>query len=219
MQGRLGSTRLPGKGLFTFFGQTVWERMCDIALEIEGVEKVVFATGDKPENYLVEDMIRAKGVDFFAGSEENVLQRFAKVAENSTADYILRFTCDNYLIQPEVVEALIAAMYEHDADYGYIDPLSHFSGEVICRSLLLEHYKSGNYSDMAREHVTWDIRHQDDLKKVVLSDDLLGLDHHMKLTLDNLEDLIALKKIESSYADCRNIRCLGAVIDLQKNLF
>lgn len=216
MQGRLGSTRLPGKGLFTFFGQTVWERMCDIGKAISGAKEVVFATGDRAENYVAKGMIEAKGVRFHAGSEENVLERFALIAEQSNADYVLRFTCDNYLIQPDVVEELIATMHERNADYGYVEPLSHFAGEVIRRELLVQHYQSGDYSEMAKEHVTWDIRQRSDLKKVILASDLAGIDHHHRITLDTLEDLIHMKKIESQHEDLRHVRSIDSVIKLQK---
>lgn len=216
MQGRLGSTRLPGKGLFTFFGQTIWERMCDIGKEIKGVNEVVFATGDRPENYVAKDLIEAKGVRFYAGSEENVLQRFALIAQESEADYVVRFTCDNYLIQPDVVEQLIAEMYTHDADYGYVDPLSHFAGEVIRRDLLVQHYGSGEYSEMAKEHVTWDLRHRDGIKQVVLASGLGGLNHQEGITLDALDDLVQLKKIESEFNGCRNVRCMDSVVKLQQ---
>src|ERR1017187_9280429 len=99
LQGRLRSTRLPGKGYFTFFGQTLWERACDIALAVRSVQKVVFATGDLSENCLMRPLIEAKGVGFLAGSENNVLQRFWQAIEGYSGEYLVRITCDNYLVQ------------------------------------------------------------------------------------------------------------------------
>ncbi len=153
MQGRLRSSRLPGKGFFTFFGQTMWERACDIALAVPGVEEVVFATGDLPENFLMKPLVEARGARFFAGSEDHVLQRYCAAVENSRADLVVRMTCDNYLMQPEFITAVIAATEAARADYGFIEPLSHFAGEVIRRECLLEEYARGQYSARPRANM------------------------------------------------------------------
>lgn len=211
MQGRLRSTRLPCKGFFTFFDQTIWERMCDIATDISYATDVVFATGDIPENYIAKNLIEAKGVSFFAGSEDNVLERFCKIAEKSDAEYIVRITCDNYLIQPEVIEELIKGVLENKADYGYIEPLSHFSGEVIKKDVLLSSWKNGNPTDMALEHVTWDIRNNSALNIYRAPNNLCGIKHELKITLDTVDDFILMKNLEFSNSSLRNLRCLDAI--------
>ncbi|MDB4492507.1 hypothetical protein N9200_00670 [Akkermansiaceae bacterium] len=211
MQGRLRSTRLPAKGFLPFFGQTVWERMCDIALEISGENQVVFATGNLPENKIAQSVIEAKGVRFYAGSEDDVLRRFCRVAENSNAEYVVRLTCDNYLVQPDVVEGLVSEVSTADADYGYISPLSHYAGEVIRRQVLLKSWRSGSSSDMAIEHVTWDIRQDPKVSKVVLPDDYLGLCHEKSVTLDSIEDFIRMKALERDCPELKAPRCLEAV--------
>ena len=209
MQGRLRSTRLPAKGFHTFFGQTIWARMCDIALAVKGSNEIYFATGDLPENQLARPLVEAQGVKFFAGSEENVLERFAQIALLSKQEYILRITCDNYLIQPEVIDGLYEAVSSAQADYGYIDPLSHYAGEIIKRTVLLEHWQSQKYSAAAREHVTWDIRHNPETKKVVLPSNFMGLNHEKSITLDNIEDFILMKKLESTHPGLKSVRCLS----------
>ena len=211
MQGRVRSSRLPAKGFLPFFGQTVWERMCDIGLAIRGAEQVVFATGDLPENQLAKTLIETKGVHFYAGSEDNVLDRFCRIAENSDAEYIVRLTCDNYLIQPDVVECLVSAVSERKAEYGYIDPLSHYAGEVIRRETLLDCWRSGSYSALAREHVSWDIRHDTSVSKIIFPNDYLGLMHDRSVTLDSIEDFIRMKTLERDFPELRNTRCLESL--------
>ena len=211
MQGRVRSTRLPGKGFFTFFGQTIWERMCDIAMDVRGVSEVVFATGDLPENHLMRPLVEAKGVRFFAGSEDNVLERFCRALEGTRVDYLIRITCDNYLIQPDVIEGLAAATAAADADYGFVEPLSHYGGEVIRIKTLRQSFSRGDYSDLAREHVTWDIRNATASRKVALPPDYLGLDHTCSLTLDTIDDLVLMKRLEAKQPGLRPVRCMDAV--------
>jgi len=208
LQGRLRSTRLPGKGFFTFFGQTIWERMCAIAREVRGAQEVVFATGDLPENELIRPVVEATGVRFLAGSEDNVLERFCQAVRASRAEYVGRITCDNYLIQPEFIEALAESVQAARADYGYIEPLSHYAGEIVRREVLLEEFARGNYSPLAREHVTYDIRQSATLVKTILPADFGGVDHRRSVTLDNLEDLIQLKRLEQTHPALARVRCV-----------
>ena len=215
MQGRLRSSRLPAKGFLPFFGQTVWERMCDIGLAVHGAEQVVFASGDLPENYLAKPLIESKGVRFFTGSEENVLERFCRVAELYKAEFIVRLTCDNYLIQPEVIEGLVEAVSASNADYGYISPLSHYAGEVIRSKTLIDCWCSGSSSSLAREHVTWDIRRDPSVSKVILPSDYLGISHENSVTLDSIEDFIRMKTLERDLPELAEPRCLDAVRRIQ----
>ncbi|MBA4135858.1 MAG: hypothetical protein C0518_00920 [Opitutus sp.] len=211
LQGRVRSTRLPAKGFLPFFNQVVWERMCDIALAVRGAEQIVFATGDAPENQIAKPLVEAKGIRFFSGSEENALDRFCRVAETSTSEYIVRITCDNYLVQPEVIEGLFAAAREARADYGYVAPLSHYAGEVIRRETLLAGWRAGSYSALAREHITWDIRENAAISRVVLPEDYLALDHEHSVTLDTVDDFVRMKKLEQTMPGLRPVRCLEAV--------
>ena len=118
MQARVCSTRLPGKSFFTFFGQTMIERACSIAKEIKDVNKIILATGDRPENQALRPLVEGMNVDFFVGSEDNVLERFYQAIDGYEGRYMLRMTCDNYLIQPDVIEGLHKAAKQHDADYA-----------------------------------------------------------------------------------------------------
>ncbi len=124
---------------------------------------------------------------------------------------MIRITCDNYLIQPDVIEGLAGATKTADADYGFIEPLSHYAGEVIRVEALREAWASGDYSDLAREHVTWDLRQSPATRKIALPKDYLGLDHSASVTLDTIEDLIQLKTLEAERPELEPVRCLDAV--------
>lgn len=210
MQARLCSTRLPGKAFFTFFGQNMIERACTIAKEIKGVDRIILATGDKPENHSFQPYAENMGVEFFIGSEDNVLERFYQAIETYQGEYLLRMTCDNYLIQPEVVESLHQIALKENADYAYIEPLSHFSGEIVRCDAIRNAFESG-YSPEAKEHVTWDIRKKPGYKVKALPNDFCGLNHDLAITLDTLNDLLLMKKLEHQYPAFSPVRCLDAL--------
>lgn len=219
LQGRARSTRLPAKGFFTFFGQTIWERMCDIANEITFAEKVVFATGDRAENCLMKPLVGSKGVEFYAGSEENVLERFCGVIRLHPCEYVVRITCDNYLVQPDLIEDLYRLVRRNNADYGYISPLSHYCGEVIKSKLLLDIAEAGTPSKMSSEHVTWDIRNGSNSKIVSLGEGYRNLNHSDSLTLDSVDDFFKMKYLEKNHPDLEAVRCIAALEKLDKQKF
>ena len=207
LQGRIASERLPGKGYFTFFGETIWERMCRIARAVEGVDRVIFATGGNPQNRILEPLIAAQGVQWFVGDEDHVLRRYVNATADCDDGYLVRITCDNYLVQPDMVEGIIDAVVGSSADYGYIEPLSHFAGEVVRIDALRECLRSGP-SAMAREHVTYDIRTTGSYKTVALPADFGGLDHTKRLTLDAIDDLLVLKTLERDHPALEPLRCV-----------
>lgn len=210
LQGRMASERLPGKGYFTFFGETIWARMCQIALATEGVDRVIFATGDNPQNRILAPLVEAQGVEWFVGDEQNVLKRFVDATATSDDDYLVRITCDNYLVQPALIERLVDAVLEASADYGYIQPLSHFAGEVVRLDALRDNLQS-DPSPLAREHVTYDIRSSEAYKSLALPPDFGGVDHQQRITLDEIDDLIVMKTLERDHHELAAVRCENAV--------
>jgi spore coat polysaccharide biosynthesis protein SpsF len=217
MQGRLRSTRLPGKGFFTFFGKTIWERMCDIAMSVDGVDDVIFATGDDPDNQLMRPLVESRGAKFFSGSETNVLQRYCRAIEHFKGEYLIRLTCDNYLAQPRIITALYREAKKKACDYAYIEPLTHYAGEVVKCSALRQCH-AGSYSDQAREHVTWDIRNNPHADLCVLPAGFMGINHQMPITLDTIDDLVLLKTLESRYPELEAVSCMDGLSLAQNNI-
>lgn len=183
--------------------------MCDIGLSVRGAEEVYFATGDLPENLLGRELIEKKGVKIFVGSENDVLGRFCDLVAASGHDHIVRITCDNYLVQPEVIEALVHQARMDGAGYAYVEPLSHYAGEYIRRDVLLS--ARTKPSAEGKEHVTWDIRKGNEAHILALPRDFLGLDHTHGPTLDSVDDFIRMKLLERNYPELSHPRCLQAL--------
>lgn len=206
LQGRLNSSRLPGKGLFNLFGQTIFERMCDIASEIKCAKKIVFATGDNPKNEILVELLKNKNVNIFFGKEDNVLDRFYQISMNENEEYITRITCDNYLAQPFFIEELFELIQKTHADYAFIEPLSHYSGEIFTKTALKEIYESKGFSKESIEHVTYDFRNSNKFKVASFPKDFYEVDHSSSVTLDTLDDLIFMQKIQKEMPQFRKIR-------------
>jgi len=216
LQGRLGSSRLPAKGFLTFFDKVIWERVFLIVKNIPEVDSVIFVTGNNKENLVVKKFVERFNIKFYVGDEHNVLSRFQDVAKTIKSDYFLRLTCDNYLIQPEVIENLFKLMKSESSDYANVEPLSHFSGEIVKTSFFNNYYKDSLPSEYAIEHVTWDIRNDLSVKKTIANSDFLGINHNEGITLDTLDDFVMMKKLENKFPKLKQLRCLEEIKRIQK---
>jgi spore coat polysaccharide biosynthesis protein SpsF len=135
LQARMGSERLPGKTLQLILGRPlihyVIARLKCIAL----ADMCVLAVPDTADNEVLRDVAREMAIEFFTGSESDVLDRFYRAAEFFDLDHIYRATGDNPLVEPRRQEELIR--YHLAGGYDYTEDflrLPHgLGGEVFSR--------------------------------------------------------------------------------------
>ena len=86
-------------------------------------------------------------------------------------------------------------------DYAYVSPLSHYAGEVVSKQL----FKKKKVSKMAKEHVTWDFRSSNKIKILKYPKNFLDLNHSKSITLDTINDLVFMKKIEKKFVGLKQV--------------
>jgi len=116
IQARIGSTRLPNKIMANLGGKPELEHVYD-RCKMANVDKVIIATSTKKENDVIEKFCKEKNIDFFRGSENDVLDRFYKTAKKFELDVIIRATGDCPLISPEVINKVIEGFKKQKVDY------------------------------------------------------------------------------------------------------
>jgi len=125
IQARTGSTRFPGKVLEPLGGLSILGWTARAAQAIPGVDRVCVATSDAPGDDPVVEWCEQHGVTCVRGDENNVLVRFAKVAEVEPGDNYLRLTADCPLLDPSVCGMVLAALEASGSDYACnVDPRS-----------------------------------------------------------------------------------------------
>ena len=217
IQARLCSTRLKGKILFNFFDKTIIDRIIDIAKKIKFKKKIIILSGNYKKNFFLKEYAKKNKIEIFFGNENNVLNRFQKyISKNNLKNsFILRLTSDNYLAQPKIIDRVISEGLKKNYDYCYIKPLSHFAGELIKGSILLN--EKGK-SKSVKNHVTIGIRKNKKIKKLALSKHYMKIDHSKYFTLDTLEDLRIMKTLEEKYPSLKKIDCLETLKLIQKKI-
>lgn len=121
VQARMGSTRLPGKVLKKLGNKAAIEWAVAAAWRATGVDKVVVATSTAPENDALANHPFGERVfvpQIVRGSENNVLDRYRQVIDETGADVIVRLTADCPLLDSRVISEVIG-LYKANPKCAY----------------------------------------------------------------------------------------------------
>jgi len=204
IQARMSSTRFPGKvlqpllndvPLIVFMAQRVRQAAC--------ISDLVIATSDDPSDDPLENILRIHGLRCFRGSLNDVLDRFYQAAKSAASEYVVRLTGDCPLIDPQLIDQVLAALKQHAADYASnIDPPTFPDGlDVECFSFAaLERAWREAQLPSEREHVTPFIRQRKDLFRGVNVSAVADFSQ-LRWTVDYPDDLQLVHEL---------LRCAGA---------
>jgi len=117
IQARMGSSRLPGKVLKPILGRPMLGHIVERVRSVPTIDEVVVAVPDDAPNEVLRQFCRQDGIKVFAGSENDVLDRFYKTALFHQANPVLRITADCPLADPELIEQLIRDFRSGGYDY------------------------------------------------------------------------------------------------------
>ena len=207
IQARMGSTRLPGKILKPFYGgKTLLETLLDNLHKVNGV-KVIVATSVNKNNDQLESFLRERNELVYRGSENDVLDRFIKAAEENNVEGIVRICSDNPFMDWHGVANLVEKAKTSDADYiGFRineNPsiLTHFGfwGEYVTLNALKRVYSTTDLGTPAHEHVTFHVyKHPEEYKcEWIAGPDFLEGRDDIRLTIDTPDDLQNALKVYS----------------------
>ena len=191
VQARMGSTRFPGKVLMDLGGDAVLARVVRRLCRASQIHQIVVATTDAANDDEIATECARLQVSCFRGSEHNVLDRYLRAAEHFRSDLIVRVTADCPLIDPEVVDEVVAACITTDVDLSFNDVPRTFP-----RGLDVEAFTTATLrrmQDMAdrpyqREHVTPLVYERSDIFRTHLVKGHRDLSH-LRWTVDTPEDL------------------------------
>lgn len=106
IQGRMGSTRLPGKLLAPIAGRPLLRLLVE-RVRAAAVDEWWFATSDRPEDEVAAAWGAALGVRVLRGDGDDVLSRFAAIVEMRDPAWIVRLTADNPFTDAHAIDALL----------------------------------------------------------------------------------------------------------------
>jgi spore coat polysaccharide biosynthesis protein SpsF len=196
VQARMGSTRLPGKVLADIAGATMLARVVRRLRDARRPSEIVVATSTGAEDDAVVVETERLGAGVHRGSGSDVLARFLGAARAFAADVIVRVTADCPLLDPGVVDRVIAALTE-EVDYASNTHDRSFPRGLDVEAMhrdTLERIARLGTSAAAREHVTAFVMEQPALFRIaqVGADDD---DSDLRWTVDTADDLAMVRRL------------------------
>jgi spore coat polysaccharide biosynthesis protein SpsF (cytidylyltransferase family) len=157
IQARMGSTRLPGKVMADVAGKPLLRHVIDRVGAIQGVDQVILATPSSEYERPLIQLAKDCAIEIFAGSEDDVLDRYYQAALTYSADAIVRITADCPFLDPVVSSLVVKRFVQGAYDYvSNIHPPSFPDGldtEVFSVVALERAWREGVLAS-EREHVT-----------------------------------------------------------------
>lgn len=203
-QARMGSSRLPAKVTKEIMGMSLMEIQLLRVIRCQMVNQIVVATPVGIEQKPIHDICNNLGVEFFEGSESNVLDRYYFAAKKYNAEWVVRITSDCPLIDPGLIDEIVSKVIAENKDYGSNTLFETFPDgqdvEVFKFKVLEDARKKVNLNS-DKEHVTPYIKRncETNLGTLYSSTFLINnVDHSgIRMTVDEKEDFDAISILVS----------------------
>lgn len=198
IQARIGSTRLPRKILKELdVKSTVLDYVIEQTSTSKKIEKIIVATTNLKQDEIIADFCNKKGVSFFRGSDNDVLDRYYQCAKKYSFDTIVRITSDNPLVDPEIIDLAIEKFETGNYDMVTTCHVRSFpygiSVEVFSFQALKECWKNAKMQS-EREHVITYMHNKNQNFKIfnLINEENLT---YINCTVDNESDYKLVKKV------------------------
>jgi len=197
IQARMGSTRLPNKVLTDIEGHPMLWHLIQRLKFSKYTFEIIIATTNSDKDKLILKFSEDVKVKSYAGSEEDVLDRYYKAALKYKVNIIIRITSDCPLIDSEICDKVIKYYLENNFDYvSNTNPPTFPDGldvEILNFKVLKKAWKEAKLKS-EREHVTsyiWKNSHLFKFGNVTNNQNL----SQMRWTVDEKEDLEFVREI------------------------
>jgi spore coat polysaccharide biosynthesis protein SpsF len=117
IQGRMSSSRLPGKILADIAGQPMLTRVYTRTSRAKTLDEVIFATTTDASDDPVAEYCEFSGIHHTRGSLFDVLDRYYQTALQAKADVIVRITADCPVIDPELIDYVVNTLLDDEYDF------------------------------------------------------------------------------------------------------
>ena len=118
VQARMGSSRFPGKMLARLADKPLIIHALERVSKAKLVNRVILASTTSLKDKELLNYVSKLGFDVFAGSEEDVLDRFYQAAKKFKASIIVRITGDCPFIDFDIIDQVISLYKNKNLDYA-----------------------------------------------------------------------------------------------------
>jgi len=197
---RMKSSRLPLKALLDINGKPLLLRLIDRISERISLNKIIICTSSNLQDDAIESFSIQNDLNYFRGSELDVMDRFIKASDAFNAKTIVRITGDNPLTDPVVLESMIKFHLKKRAEYTFTNdiPIGTRSEIIDVSALKRIHRQLSNpkYS----EYMTHMLMRPDKLELCEFHVNNQRLKRpELSLTVDTLKDINLVRDIYKEF--------------------
>ncbi len=159
IQARVQSTRLPKKIILPILGRPVLALMLERVRAAKLVGTVVVATTTDSTDDPIEALCQAEDIPCYRGHPTDLLDRHYQLAKQYQADVVVKIPSDVVLIDPQVIDRVLAFYLDQADEYDFVSnlhPQSYPDGndvEVMSMGALEIVWREAK-RDFEREHTT-----------------------------------------------------------------
>ncbi|MBQ0166622.1 MAG: methyltransferase domain-containing protein [Treponema sp.] len=192
VQSRLGSTRLPEKGLLPVGGKPAIAHVLDTMRHVPA--DAYYLATDEASYERLAPVAADCGWECFAGPAEDVLERFCLLIEKTHADVVVRATGDNPFLFADAASASLEEFLSriekgNPCDYFTYTGLPHGSGIEVMNAASLLDTRRLTKSPYDHEHVGPALYNHDDYWKCVFEPAPEKWNHpELRTTIDTFGD-------------------------------
>ncbi len=222
IQARMGSTRLPGKVMLPLAGKPLLLRMVERVRATRIPITTVVATTTNSDDTDIRILCAREGIPCYSGDAHDLLDRHYRTALLYDADIVVKVPSDCPLIDPRIIETVLAYYIRNAEDYDFVSnlhPATWPDGndvEVMPINALREAWQEAK-RPMEREHTTPFFWEQPDRYRIGNVAWEAGLDYSMshRWTIDYPEDYRFIRTVyDALYYDDRPNFSLDDILHL-----
>ena len=217
---RTDSKRLANKAMLKIRNKTCLEILIKRLQSSKCINKIIICTTKKKEDDQIVKIAKKNKIDFFRGSELNVLSRIIGAVEKYKGDIIIRVTGDDILIDPVYLDKTINFSIKRNLDYATNKGIpSGCEVEVFTKKCLYDLRKFSHDQDGTEYLTTYITDHPNEfsLGKLPISK---KLKKNYRLTIDTKDDFKVVKKILTHFKNLDfSLKDLIKFCDKNKKLF
>ena len=117
IQARMGSARLPGKPLAPLAGKPLVHRCFDQCRQSKSAPICVVAIPTGTEDDPLAEYLEREQIPFFRGDPVHLVRRYLECARHFGIDTVVRVTGDNPVVDPAVIDLVVARHFSEHGDY------------------------------------------------------------------------------------------------------
>jgi spore coat polysaccharide biosynthesis protein SpsF len=225
IQVRLNSTRLPGKVLKPILGKPLLWYQVERLKRSKLIDNIIIATSTNKSDDALVDFAKTYNLDYFRGSESDVLDRIASCIDTFKIDTHVEFLGDSPLADPELIDHIISTYLENKETVDFVSndlKVTYPPGleiKAYRANCLTEQNGELDKNDPLREHVALHIVSKPNRYRLLNIE--APKEHHnpeLYLEVDTQSDFEVIQTIiEALYPDNPNFSTVDIINFVNKN--